>query len=64
MGPMGAELVPFGSATAAKDFQAKNGGTVLGFGAITPEVLSHTGQGGMRMDKPMEGMKMDGHMGT
>ena len=33
-GPMGAELVPFGNATAAKDFQAKNGGTSSAFARL------------------------------
>lgn len=55
MGPMGAELAPFATAAAAKEFQAKNGGTIRRFDEITLEMVNKLGMGGMRMGGPMTG---------
>jgi len=49
MGPMGAELVPFAGAPAAKEFQSKNGGVVSRFSEITLEAVNKLGMGGMKM---------------
>lgn len=50
MGPMGKELIPFTDQAAAIKFQQEQGGMVMRFDDITPDVLATLGgMGGMKM---------------
>lgn len=46
LGPMGKELIPFARAEEAAAFQARNGGSIIPFTAVTPDTLT-TLMGGM-----------------
>jgi len=58
MGPMGKELIPFTEQTAAMKFQQEQGGTMMKYGEITPDVLKTLGMGGMKMEHGSKHMKM------
>jgi copper chaperone NosL len=49
MGPMGKELIPFADQAAAMKFQAEQGGTMMKYEDINPEVMKTLGMGGMKM---------------
>jgi nitrous oxide reductase accessory protein NosL len=51
MGPMGKELIPFADHAAAMKFHHEQGGNMMGYAEITPEVLKSL----------MGGMKKHGH---
>lgn len=48
MGPMGKELIPFGSMTAAQEFKQNKGGMLKHFHEINMEVVEKLGMGGMK----------------
>lgn len=50
MGPMGKELIPFADQAAAMKFQEEQGGTMMKFEDINPEVMKTLGMGGMKME--------------
>jgi copper chaperone NosL len=58
MGPMGKELIPFADQAAAKEFSGEQGGTLMAYGDITPDVLKTLGMGGMKMEQGAKQMKM------
>jgi len=58
MGPMGKELIPFADNAAATQFNQEQGGTMMEYGAITPDVLATLGMGGMPMEQGAKHMKM------
>jgi nitrous oxide reductase accessory protein NosL len=58
MGPMGKELIPFADNAAAMQFNQEQGGTMMEYGAITPDVLATLGMGGMPMEQGSKNMKM------
>jgi nitrous oxide reductase accessory protein NosL len=58
MGPMGKELIPFTDNAAAMQFHQEQGGAIMEYGAITPEVLKGLGMGGMQMEQGSKHMKM------
>jgi copper chaperone NosL len=53
LGPMGKELIPFADKTAAMKFQQEQGGALMQYGDITPEVLGSLGMGGMKKHMKM-----------
>ena len=53
MGPMGKELIPFADQDAAMKFHQEQGGTVMGYADITPDVLKTLGMGGMQKHMKM-----------
>lgn len=54
MGPMGKELIPFGSNGAAESFQQEHGGQLMLYGSITMETLKPL-MGKMHMKKNQKG---------
>lgn len=50
MGPMGKELIPFGTSAAAENFQQEHGGELAGYDAITMDTLKPL-MGNMHMQK-------------
>jgi nitrous oxide reductase accessory protein NosL len=58
MGPMGKELIPFADGAAALKFKQEQGGTVMAYGEITPDVLKTLGMGGMNPQQSSQHMKM------
>ena len=54
MGPMGKELIPFTDHMEATQFQKEQGGTMMKYADITPEILKSL----------MGGMKKHGHSGS
>jgi len=58
MGPMGKELVPFADQASAMKFHREQGGTMMQYGEITPDVLKTLGMGGMKMEHGAKPMKM------
>ncbi len=58
MGPMGKELIPFADQAAAMKFNQEQGGTVMAYAEITPDVLKTLGMGGMKMEQSSKQMKM------
>jgi copper chaperone NosL len=58
MGPMGKELVPFADKEEAMKFHHEQGGSMMMYGEITPEVLKTLGMGGMKMEHGSGHMKM------
>ena len=58
MGPMGKELIPFADTGEAVKFQEMEGGTMMTYAEITPDVLKTLGMGGMKMEKGSKHMKM------
>lgn len=52
LGPMGKELIPFSSRTAAEEFQKKNGGTIETFANISMDTIKPL-MGGMHMQMDM-----------
>ena len=57
MGPMGKELIPFADQAAAMKFQEEQGGTMMKYEDINPEVMKTLGMGGMKMERDSK-MKM------
>jgi nitrous oxide reductase accessory protein NosL len=55
---MGKELIPFADNAAAMQFNQEQGGTMMEYGAITPDVLATLGMGGMPMEQGSKNMKM------
>ena len=53
MGPMGKELIPFADQEKAMKFHHEQGGSMMMYVAITPEVLKTLGMGGMHMKEHM-----------
>jgi copper chaperone NosL len=53
MGPMGKELIPFADKDAAMKFHQEQGGVVMGYGDITPEVLGTLSSGHMKKHMKM-----------
>jgi len=53
MGPMGKELIPFADHAEAKKFHGEQGGTMMKYADITPEVLETLGMGGMKKHMKM-----------
>jgi len=58
MGPMGKELIPFADQEDATKFHQEQGGRMMMYSQITPEVLKNLGMGGMKMEKGSQHMKM------
>ena len=58
MGPMGKELIPFADQAAAMKFNQEQGGTMMKYAEITPEVLKTLEMGGMKMEHGSKQMKM------
>jgi len=58
MGPMGKELIPFANQADAMKFNQKQGGSMMMYSQITPEVLKTLGMGGMKMEQGSQHMKM------
>lgn len=58
MGPMGKELIPFSEQAAAMKFQQEQGGILMKYAEITPDVLKSLGMGGMKMEGGLKHMKM------
>ena len=58
MGPMGKELIPFADQAAAMKFHQEQGGTLMKYAEITPDVLKTLGMGGMKMEHGSQHMKM------
>jgi nitrous oxide reductase accessory protein NosL len=58
MGPMGKEVIPFTDQSAAMKFHQEQGGSVMMYSQITPEVLKTLGMGGMKMEQGSHPMKM------
>jgi copper chaperone NosL len=50
MGPMGKELIPFADQAAAMKFNQEQGGTMMKYAEITPEVLETLEMGSMKME--------------
>jgi nitrous oxide reductase accessory protein NosL len=50
MGPMGKELIPFADQAAAMKFHEGQGGTMMKYEDINPEVMKTLGMGGMKME--------------
>ena len=48
MGPMGKELIPFADQAEAIKFHGEQGGTIMMYAEITPDVLKTLGMGGMK----------------
>ncbi len=53
LGPMGKELIPFADKAAAMKFQQGQGGALMQYGDITPDVLGTLGMGGMKKHMKM-----------
>lgn len=53
MGPMGKELIPFADQAAAMKFHGEQGGTVMKYGDVNPEVMKTLGMGGMKKHMKM-----------
>jgi len=53
MGPMGKELIPFAESAAARKFHQEQGGTMMDYADITPEVMKTLGMGGMKKHMKM-----------
>jgi copper chaperone NosL len=49
MGPMGKELIPFTDQASAMKFHQEQGGAMMKYEDITPEVMKTLGMGGMNM---------------
>ena len=49
MGPMGKELIPFADPSAAMKFHQEQGGSVMQYADINPDVLKTLAMGGMKM---------------
>jgi copper chaperone NosL len=58
MGPMGKELIPFADQVDALKFNQEQGGSMMTYSQITPEVVKALGMGGMRMEQGLHHMKM------
>lgn len=58
MGPMGKELIPFADQVSAMKFHQEQGGNMMMYSQITPEVLKTLGMGGMKMEQGSGHMKM------
>lgn len=58
MGPMGKELIPFADQATAMKFHQEQGGTVMAYGDINPDVLKTLGMGGMKKEQGSKHMKM------
>jgi len=50
MGPMGKELIPFADQAVAMKFQEEQGGIMMKYEDINPEVMKTLGMGGMKME--------------
>jgi len=53
MGPMGKELIPFADQAAAMKFHQEQGGEVMKYADINPEVMKTLGMGGMKKHMKM-----------
>lgn len=58
MGPMGKELIPFADSGVAMKFHQEQGGAMMKYSEITPEVLKGLGMGGMKMKHGTKHMNM------
>jgi len=58
MGPMGKEMIPFADKAAAMKFHQEQGGSMMTYSQITPDVLKTLGKGGMKMEQGSHHMKM------
>jgi copper chaperone NosL len=58
MGPMGKELIPFADSAAAAKFHQEQGGSIMMYSDINPDVMKTLGMGGMQMEKGAKDMKM------
>lgn len=58
MGPMGKELIPFADQASAMKFHQEQGGTMMQYTEINPEVMKGLGMGGMKMEQGSGHMKM------
>jgi nitrous oxide reductase accessory protein NosL len=55
---LGKELIPFADSEAAMKFYQEQGGAMMQYAEITPEVLKGLGMGGMKMKHGSTQMKM------
>ncbi len=53
MGPMGKELIPFADQAAAKKFHQEQGGAMMTYADINPDVMKTLGMGGMKKHMKM-----------
>ena len=51
MGPMGKELIPFADQDAAVKFHQEQGGDMMKYAEISPDILKSLGMGGMKMEQ-------------
>ena len=58
MGSMGKEIIPFADKTDAMKFNDEQGGSMLKYSHISPEVLKTPGMGGMKMEQGSRHMNM------